>query len=189
MSNPISIPFKNKKIITKSHSFPNNFIFYDKNEDIKYSNLLYSMKKLGMKNVKSKSLNSIIKSTLYSGMNSIYYDSQYTYSFNSDSVNSVNSINSNNSDILLEYMNSYISDSDHEIDDEIDHEIDNENENKIKKTHENKDSEYQSPFIMDEILCYSESESDVENYDEYEETFTRETFLKVAEYLLEQDEK
>ncbi len=181
MSNPINIPFSDNKKSEPSYSCPSNFVFYNKNEGKRYSKILNSMKKLGVKNTTSKPFhNSInVDNILYSQFYKSPCSLENSYLNNDNSVNSVNSINSN-STTLVDYMSQYMSESD--SDENNDKESIYEKNHKYPKIINNlkqKNINRNSSFVMDEDLCYSDSEE--------ESPFTVETFMNVAKFLLKRD--
>ena len=106
MSNPINIPFSDNKKTEESYSCPSNFVYYNETEKKRYSKLLKSMKKLGVKNKIPNSFNNDIN------IDNILYPQYYKLSRSLESNdNSVNSINSNSS-TLVEYMTQYMSEDD-----------------------------------------------------------------------------
>ena len=193
MSNPINIPFSDNKKSETSYSCPSNFVLYNKNEEKRYSKFLKSMKKLGFKNTGPRSLNSDINidNILYSQFHKTPPSVENIELFSSlNNDNSVNSINSNSS-TLVEYMTQYMSESDSD-----------ENNNKECVYEENykypkiiqhlqvKKMNRNSSFVMDEELCYSDSEEEqmkpeINNIEEPQ--FTAETFMNVAKFLLKRD--
>ena len=189
MSNPIDIPFSDNKKPETSYSCPSNFVFYNKNEEKRYSKLLKSMKKLGVKNKAPSSLNSVINidNIMYSRFHKTppsVENAELFSSLNND--NSVNSINSN-STTLMEYMSQYMSESD--SDKESVYEENYKYPIIINKLEQRKINR-NSSFVMDEDLCYSDSEGEqitpkVDNLEEPH--FTTETFMNVAKLLLKRD--
>ena len=193
MSNPINIPFSDNKKSETSYSCPSNFVLYNKNEKKRYSKLLNSMKKLGIKNSTSKPFhNSInVDNILYSQFYKSPCSLENTYlvsSLNND--NSINSINSNSS-TLVDYMSQYMSESD--SDENIDKETMYEKNRKYPKNINNLNQINNSCFVMDEDVIFSHSDSDSEEInapeiDNIEEPqFNIETFMNVAKFLLKRD--
>lgn len=178
MSNPITIPSYDTKLYSPSYSCPSNFIFYNKNEKKRYSKILNSMKKLGIKTSSFTSFNNInidriIPVILKSPQIIEEYDSPLFASLTNNDEKNINNDNQSSSQKLIEYMSTYITDSD--SDNNTDNETDSDNKN-IETINSNIDE----TFVMDD-LCYSDSDE--------EENFTKETFMNIAKYLLEQDNK